>query len=347
MSKNIRLNISIFLVLLGTFFGIPVDSKEKVRVSIFSWPGYGFWFIAKEKKMMDDYELDITIIEDPYESFAAMTAGKLEVTSSTVEYGPIAAEQNIPIKLVAYTNPSNGVDKIILAPGIKSATDLQGKKVAVMEGGLTQIYMGIWLEENGMKFNDVTYVNLIMDDAASAMFSGEVSGGEFWEPYGSMVLKNLKGSKVVATSSEPFWQETALLADGIYMSEKFIDSNPEAAAATMKAYFDAVSWWKKNPKAGNEIIAKNLNFPVEDVEMVIGKTGEAKAGGLRIFDLDESARFMKVKKGPIPIGKEDGINDHWRLTNRWWVKFGLMKNVLPPSSGIDLRPIKAIVKVIE
>ena len=54
---------------------------------------------------MDDYELDITIIEDTYESFAAMNAGKLEVTSSTVEYGPIAAEQNIPIKLVAYTNP--------------------------------------------------------------------------------------------------------------------------------------------------------------------------------------------------------------------------------------------------
>ena len=187
---------------------------KTVRVSLFSWPGYGFWFIAKEKNLVPEIALDIKIIEDPYESFGLMAAGQLDVTSSTVEYGPIAAEEGVPVQMVAYTNPSNGTDKIILGPGIESAEDLKGKTVAVLEGGLTQIYMGIWLEENGVAFDEVEYTNLIMDDAVAAMVSGKVAGGEFWEPFGSNVLKALPDAKVVATSKDPYFVETALLADG-------------------------------------------------------------------------------------------------------------------------------------
>ena len=83
---------------------------------------------------MPELDLRISIIEDPYESFALMSAGQLDVTSSTVEYGPIAVDKKVPIKLVTYTNPSYGTDKIILAPGIESAEQLRGKKIAVMSG---------------------------------------------------------------------------------------------------------------------------------------------------------------------------------------------------------------------
>ena len=335
---------SLLLLVMTTF--TPLQAAETVRVSLFSWPGYGFWFIAKEKGLAKGIELDIKIIEDPYESFAAMAAGQLDVTSSTVEYGPIAAEEGVPVKLVAYTNPSIGTDKIILAPDIADPSALKGKKVAVMEGGLTQIYMGIWLEENGLKFDDVEYINLIMDDAVGAMVSGQVAAGEFWEPFGSNVLKALDGAKVMATSAEDYWRQTALLADGMYMSESFLNEKSKAASAAMQAYFDAVAWWKENPEAGNKIIAAGLQFPVEDVEMVIGKDGVGKTniGGIWPFNLDESARFMKLKDGPVPIGSEGGINDHWALTNEWWIKFGLMKKTLPPSAGIDLRPMQAILQ---
>lgn len=339
-------SVLIALTAILSLSGLPAKALETVNVSLFSWPGYGFWFIAKEKGLAEGIDLDIKIIEDPYESFAAMAAGQLDITSSTVEYGPIAAEEGVPVKLVAYTNPSIGTDKIILGPDIESPAELKGKKVAVMEGGLTQIYMGIWLEENGLKFDDVTYVNVIMDDAVGAMVSGEVSAGEFWEPFGTNVLKNLEGTQVMATSAEPYWRETALLADGMYMSDGFIKEKPAAAAAAMDAYFKAVAWWKENPEEGNEIIAKALQFPVSDVELVISAdgNGEANTGGIWPFTLDESARFMKLKEGPVPIGSEDGINAHWALTNEWWVKFGVMTKTLPPSSGIDLTPMKAVLE---
>ena len=45
------------------------------------------------------------------------------------------------------------------------------------------------LEQNGIKFDSVNYVNIIADDAFAAMVGGSVAASEFWEPYGSNVLK--------------------------------------------------------------------------------------------------------------------------------------------------------------
>jgi NitT/TauT family transport system substrate-binding protein len=319
------------------------DGKEKVNLSLFSWPGYAFWFIAKEKNLVPELELNISIIEDPYESFAQMAAGQLDVTSSTVEYGPIAADQGVPVKMVTYTNPSYGTDKIIFGPGVQTAADLKGKQVAVLEGGLTQIYMGIWLEQNGVKFDEVKYTNVIMDDAVAAMVSGSVAAGEFWEPFGGKVLSTLKDSKVMATSKDPYFKKTALLGDGMYMSGKFLKERPETAKLVMKAYFEAVKYWKENPKEANEIMAKGLGFSVADVETVIGADGSATDGGIYPFDLAEAAKFMGVMDGDPPFGTNNEITRHWDLTTEWWLKFGMVKKAHPMEAGIDLAPIKAVV----
>jgi NitT/TauT family transport system substrate-binding protein len=329
------------LVLLST---TALHARETVNISLFTWPGYGFWFIARDQDLAPDLNLEIQVIEDPYESFALMSAGRLDVSSSTVEYGPIAAHEDTPIRLVAYTNPSYGVDKIIVRPGVESAQDLVGEQVAVLEGGLTQIFMGIWLEDNGVGIDQVQFVNLIMDDAVGAMLSGQVAAAEFWEPFGSVLLENMPGAKVVATSSEPYWIETALLGDGMYMSEAFLDAKPEVASRVMQAYFDAVAFWKANPEEGNRIIARNLGLEIGDVEMVIGTTGNTHEGGVHVFDLAESARFMGLLEGEPPLGLSNGqIRDHWQLTSEWWERFGLIEGIQEPEAGIRFDAMERLV----
>ena len=86
-----------------SFSAAAAHAADTVRVSLFSWPGYGFWFIAQEKNLVPDLDLEITIIEDPYESFSLMSAGALDVTSSTAEYGPIAADKDVTMLLIGET----------------------------------------------------------------------------------------------------------------------------------------------------------------------------------------------------------------------------------------------------
>jgi NitT/TauT family transport system substrate-binding protein len=315
-----------------------VSAKEQVNVSIFSWPGYAFLFIAKEKNLAPDLDINVEIIEDPMQSFSLIVSGDLDATLSTAEFGPIATETGMPLKVVGLTNFNCGMDKIIVHPDIKDPSELRGEKIAVMEGGLSQLFAAIYLERQGISPDEVEFVNLIMDDAAAAMLGGDVAAGEFWAPYSYLVLENLEGSWVGADAGDEFWMNTALLSDAIFFSDDLINNRRDAAVALMKAYYDGKEWWRANPTEGNQIIADALQFSVEDVEGVLGATGEACVPGVGAYyaPFIVSARFCGAAPGdPGHHMDNGGIYDQWRLTNEWWIKLGLMEKEIPPARGVD------------
>ena len=312
------------------------EAQEQVRVAGLTWPGYGFWCIAQEKGLSPDLEFTYQAIEDPFQTFALASAGELDIVSSTIEFAPIAAGEGMPVKLVAYGNISYGTDKIVLAEGFSTAQDLVGQKVAVLEGGLAQLYMAIWLEQNGVAYDQVEYVNLIMDDAASAMIGGGVAAAEFWDPFGTQVLESKEGTSLAAQSREPFWLQNALIADAVFMNTDFIADRRDVAEKSMQALYDAIAWWSENPAEGNDIIADCMQMPLADVELVIGADGTGKDGGLYPYHFIEAARFCGSAPGEPPFGQTNGqIYDHFKMTNEWWIKFEQMSETVDPSEGID------------
>ena len=344
-SKKIRATLAGTALAAATLFAgtSAALAQEEVRIAGLTWPGYGFWFIAQEKGLAPDLDIQYQAIEDPFQSFSLATSDQLDVVSSTIEFAPFAAGEGMPVDLVAYGNISYGTDKIVASGDVQTAQDLVGKKVAVLEGGLAQLYMAIWLEQNGVPYDQVEYVNLIMDDAASAMIGGDVAAAEFWDPFGPQLLANLDGSHVLAQSKEDFWLQSALIADAVFMNEKFISERNDVAVKTLQALYDAIEWWSENPAEGNEIIARNFKMPVEDVELVIGKDGTGKDGGLYPYAFIEAARFCGVAEGEPPFGQANGqITDHFEMTNEWWVKFGQMSKTVDPSEGIDCSVLGAL-----
>ncbi|CUK18552.1 Putative aliphatic sulfonates-binding protein precursor [Ruegeria denitrificans] len=312
------------------------QAAEDVKISGFTWPGYGFWYIAIEKGLAPDLNIDYQAIEDPYESFNLVAADQMDVVSSTVEFTPVGIASGLPIKLVAFGNLSYGTDKIVAAPGINNAEDLVGQEVAVLEGGLAQIFVAMWLEQNGVPFDAVTYRNIIADDAFAAMIGGSVAASEFWEPYGANTLKALEGSSVLAQSREPFWLQQGVIADGLYMSDKFVTERRDTAKKTLQALYDAIAWWQENPTEGNQIIADGMKMSVADVELVLGKDGSRTDGGLYVYDFIEAAQFCGAAPGNPPFDQSNGqMTDHWNLMSEWWVKFSLIEQVSPPETGVE------------
>ena len=300
--------------------------------------------MAQQKNLAPDLNFEFTVLEDPVQLFGLLSTGKLDVVLSTIEYGPIAASQNMPVKLAGLTNLGYGSDHIIVHPSIKSAQDLKGKQVAVLEGGLSQIYMAIWLQRNGVKWNEVKMVNLIAADAAAAMISGKVAAAELWDPFGGQVLKELKGSREVSNSKEPYWLQLGLIADAVFVSDTFAKKQRDTAVATMKALFAGVEYWRANPDEANQIIAKSIGFTVDDVKGILGGKKNPEDGTLYMYSLKEAARFCGVAPGEPPFGQKNGqIVDHWNLTNKWWVTFGLMKTAVEPAKGVDCSLLQATV----
>ena len=339
--RRMRLFSALIIAGAALFATTLASAKDQVRVAGLTWPGYGWWYIAKEKDLAPDLDITYQAIEDPFQSFSLMTSGQLEFVSSTAEFGPIGASQNMPVRMAAYGNLSHGTDKIILRPEVAAPADLKGKKVAVMVGGLPQIMMGIYLEQNGVPFNDVEYVNVIMDQAAAAMISGTVAGAELWEPFGTQYMEAVPESKVVASTKDAEWAKNALIADAHFVNADWVAKNREVALKAMKAMYDAIAYWKKNPEEANKIIADGMKMSVPDVELVIGKDGTGLDGGLYPYTFMEAARFCGVAPGDPPFGQTNGqMVDHYKLTNEWWVKFDVVKEMYPSDKAIDCSLLK-------
>lgn len=325
------------------------SAQTTVRVGHFSWPGYGFLYVNQAQNLSPDLKFEFTIIEDPVQLFSLLSTNQLDVVFSTIEFGPIAAAEDMAFKLTNISNLAHGSDKIILRPDIKQASDLKGKQVAILEGGLSHIMMGIWLEQNAVDYKDVQMVNLIAGDAAAAMMSGQVAAAELWSPFNQQVLDNLEGSRAVADSFDPFWLKTALIADGIYMSDDFLQNNRETAVKTMQAIYAGVEYWRKNAEEANKTIADAVGFSVEDVSAILGdgslsrdaSKNDPANGELYIYSLEDAARFCGVAEGDPPFGQTNGqLKEHWELTNKWWVNFGFISKTVSPDKGTDCELLK-------
>jgi len=337
----IALMLSLFLIC----FSQAASAKEKIKIgACVSWPGYSFYELVRAKNLAPDYDIEVSIMEDPLGGHAMLAAGQLDIYVCTLDYISFTIESDLPVTNVAYTNPSYGVDQITLAPGI-DPEHLKGKKVSAPQAYIGQLLMGLWLDKNGITPKEVSWVNLNADAAVGQMLSGDISAASMYAPWVSKLIASMPGCKSVANTSEPYYLEKGMFGDSIYMNKNFIKNRRKAALDMLRARWDAAGYWHDHTAETNEFFAKYLDWPVEDVESVMGTNGKYFLGGNYMFDFDESARFCGVLDGTPGLGqKHGGFLETVKTTNEWWVKLGVLKEVHDPAKGVDCSLMQDLVK---
>lgn len=311
-------------------------AAEKVNVGIcVSWPGYAMLKVAEEAGIAPDLEFNFTIFEDPIGGHLATAAGQIDVYMCTGDYTPIIAERGTPVVNVGFTNPSYGVDHIILSPGVTS-DNIKGKKVAAPQAYIGHLLMGLYLDSIGVTPGDVEWVNLNADEAVGPMMSGDLAAAYLYEPWITKVLENREGAASAIHTADPEMLRTGIFMDVMYMNKDFIADRRQVALDVMKARWDAVKYWHDNTEAANQIFADYLQWPVEDIGFVIGTNGKYFEGGIYIYDFDEAARACGVLDGDPPFGLPNGsVEDVASFVNEWWIKLGLMEQTVDVSSAVD------------
>lgn len=239
-------------------------AAEKVAVAIISFSPYGAWYIAKEKGFYKDIDIDIKIIEGLSEKNASLASGQVQCINNTVDSLVLARAGDLPIKVVAYSNMSYGLDKMIVTRDINSVQDFKGKRYGADYGFLNHMWMLMTLKREGMQFNDAIQVSMLPQESAAAFASGGLDIDVNYDPFVAQSQK-LPGSKVFKTSLTDRTWERGLISDGIACNERWLKDKPELAKELVRGWFEAVNFWKENPEEGNAIIAKGLGWPVSDV----------------------------------------------------------------------------------
>lgn len=312
------------------------QARETVNVGLcVSWPGYAMLDVALQKRLIPDYDLAITIFENPSGGHAALAAGKIDVYACTADAIPLTVDRGDPVVNVTFTNPSYGVDHILLAPSVEPG-NLVGGKVAAPRAYIGQLLMGLWLDSVGIAPDQVTWINLNADEAVGPMVSGDLAATYSYEPWLSRVLEALRDARSVLNTADPMILKTGIFMDALYMNTSFVKKNRKAALAVLKARWDGLGYWHAHTDEANALIADVLKWPLADVTNVIGIDGKSARDGIYLFDFDEAARMCGVLDGDPPFGlRNGGMAGVVARTNAWWIKLGLMKNTIDPSKGID------------
>ena len=180
---------------------LPAQAKQQVNIGLnVSWPGFSMLKVAKEKGLAEDYDLNITIFEDPLGGHAALAAGQIDVYLSTAEYTPFTIARDTDVALVSLLNISYGVDKVVMTEEM-TPEQLKGQKVAAPQAYIGEILMGMWLDSIGLVPDDVNWVNLNADEAVGPAMSGDLAAAYMYEPWVTRVLDNLVGNSIKFTEA--------------------------------------------------------------------------------------------------------------------------------------------------
>ncbi len=151
------------------------------------------------------------------------------------------------------------------AAGIKSVSDLKGKKVAVSVGSTSHNHLLRALSQAGLKQEDVTIVNLSPANMPPAYVAGQVDAALTWEP--NVGLMEKAGAQPIATT-----RSLGMITGGIWVARQaFTRDNPDTVQAFLKTWRDAQKAYAANPSTVRQYEAKRVGQTAPEFDALIAR----------------------------------------------------------------------------
>lgn len=257
----------VLLCAFASFFSAEASrAAEKVSVAIISFSPYAPWYIVKARNLAKDIILNVKIIEGITEKNAAISSGQVQCMNNTMDSMVLARSGDLPVKVVAFSDMSYGLDKMIVTKDINTTDDFKGKTFGADYGFLNHMWMLLTLKRAGIDAKALRHAVMLPQESAAAFASGGTDIDVNYDPFAAQSLKR-EGAKVFKSSLTDKTWERGLISDAIACNEEWLKSKPAVAKELIRAWFEAVNWWKNNPEEGNKIVANGLSWPIPDVKL--------------------------------------------------------------------------------
>ncbi len=304
-------------------------TKESVKFKLAhsTWIGYGPLYIAKEKGYFTKYNIEpeLTVIEDESQYAGAMASGEIQGLGNVVDREVIHFAKGVAENFVVAMDESAGGDGVIAAENVKTVADLKGKTVGLDKSSTSYFFFLSILEKNGVDEKDIKIQEMGAGDAGAAFVAGKLDAAVTWEPWLSKAGER-KGGHVLASSKD--YPKT--IVDVITLRKDFVDANPEAVTGLVKAWFDAIEFYKQNPEEGNRIMAKALGLKEEEIVDM--------AKGVKFFGKEDNAKFF---------GNAAEADSIWSLAGRaakFWEQKDIIQEKVDVNQLVNDKFVKEAVK---
>jgi len=134
------------------------------------------------------------------------------------------------------SRPGSGIRRL-------NVEDLAGKRVGMVLGGTGEAYLRAVLARQKIPADRITFVNVPAPNHVSVMRSGGVDAEVTWEPYGTMLLRQVPGAYVVLRGG-------GYIGYNLYVgtSEDFAKKNPEVMQQLVEGFVES-EWYIRHHQA--------------------------------------------------------------------------------------------------
>lgn len=270
----------------------PSASPTVIKMGIEPWIGYGPWWIVIAKGYDRKYGVQIkssTFTTDA-DINTAFAAHRIDAENLATHTGIRFLGTGVKLKFVLFEDVSLTADAILAGPSIHSVKDLKGKKVAYEEGTTSDLLLRYALAKNGMSIKDINVVPIPAADAGAAAIAGKVDAAVTYEPYLTAALKRGKGFHLIYTAG----RRPGIISDLLAVDPGFARAHPDAIVGALRAWGDAMRFYRSHTSQAQAIIAKNVGAKPADLK--------ESFRGVELYDLKRSLAF--VKSNWLPLARQ-------------------------------------------
>jgi NitT/TauT family transport system substrate-binding protein len=256
-----RLWIALALVIASALMFACGDDKETesqasatpIKLGFSAWPGWFPWQVAEEAGIFKQAGVPVELVwfEGYTDSINALTAGRLDANSQTLNDTLSAVAAGADQRVVLVNDNSTGNDQVIADRSIQTPADLRGKRIGVEPGVVDHFLLALGLRKAGLTLKDVEIVNLETGAAAAAFAAGQLDAVAVFAPFTTQALKR-SGAHTLFTSKD----FPGAIPDHLVVSASLAKDRPADVQKLVNAWFLTLDYIKSNPDKSRAILAK-------------------------------------------------------------------------------------------
>lgn len=255
------LSVVLMAVLLAGCSALPEGDLPVVSYANFKV--YDPVYVAIENGYFAENGIEVDLVGDNLAgptAIQAVSSGRIQAGLSSIPALINANAAGLPVIGVTDIQsafPDRPLEKfyVLADSGIETAADLKGKRVAVNLWRSSFHYTWlIWLADNGVDPEDVTFVLLPFGEQAPALASGAVDAIGLLLPYSSAAEAVMGDDlRVLFTDEDAFGSKQFTLH---FVNRIWAEENPDQAAAFVAGVAKAADWIEANQEEAAAIVAE-------------------------------------------------------------------------------------------
>jgi NitT/TauT family transport system substrate-binding protein len=215
------------------------------------------------QKALGDNPLDVKSFNAGPALIEALLAGEIDLgyIGPNPAINGYVKSKGEALRIIAGASSGGALFVVRPEANIKTAKDLEGKKLATpQKGGTQDVALRFFIKENGLKTADdggtVSIIPTQNADILTLFKQGQLDGAWVPEPWGTRLIQEANGEVFIDERTQ--WPEGKFVTTHVIVATKFLNEHPDLVKAFLGAHVDAEQFVLKNPEEAKSIANKEI-----------------------------------------------------------------------------------------